>query len=124
MPGLYSAVAPGHQRQKVLHPHLLLVTRWSTPAVLLNDGEVHVSDTQRTRFERADPILRVEDMAAAVQYYVEVLGFEAASWGDDRFTCVSRDGAAIYLCRGDQGHTGSWAWVGVEDAEALHEELK
>ena len=83
-----------------------------------------MSDTQRTRLERADPILRVEDMAAAVRYYVEVLGFKAAGWGDDQFTCVSRDGASLYLCRGDQGHTGSWVWVGVEDAEALYEELK
>jgi predicted enzyme related to lactoylglutathione lyase len=83
-----------------------------------------MSDTQRTRFERADPILRVEDMAAAVRYYVDVLGFEAASWGDEQFTCVSRDGASIYLCRGAQGHAGTWVWVGVDDAEALHEELK
>jgi predicted enzyme related to lactoylglutathione lyase len=83
-----------------------------------------VSDRQRTRFECADPIFRVEGMAAAVRYYVDVLGFESASWGDDNFTCVSRDGAGIYLCRGAQGQTGSWVWVGVADAEALFEELK
>ena len=80
--------------------------------------------TTRTRFEHANPILRVEDMAAAVRYYVEVLGFTNAEWGDEWFTCVNRDGAAIYLCRGGQGHTGGWAWIGVEDAEALHEELQ
>jgi len=83
-----------------------------------------MSETRRTRFECADPILRVEDMRAAVRYYVDVLGFEQADWGDDGFTCVTRDGAGIYLARGDQGHTGSWVWVGVADAEALYEELK
>ncbi len=79
---------------------------------------------KRTRFEHADPILRVEDMTAAVRYYVEVLGFENADWGDEWFTCVSRGGACIYLCKGGQGHTGGWAWIGVEDAEQLHEEWR
>lgn len=84
-----------------------------------------MSDT-RTRFEHADPILRVQDMTAAVRYYRDVLGFESASWGDANFTHVNRDRAGIYLCRGAQGHPGggTWVWVGVEDAEALHQELK
>jgi predicted enzyme related to lactoylglutathione lyase len=75
-------------------------------------------------FECANPILRVENMPAAVRYYVDVLGFENASWGNDDFTSVNRDRAGIYLSRGDQGHTGAWVWVGVEDAEALFEELQ
>jgi predicted enzyme related to lactoylglutathione lyase len=79
--------------------------------------------THSTRFENAAPILRVEDMAAAVRYYVEVLGFTAASWGDEFFTSVNRDRAGIYLAKGAQGHTGSWAWIGVEDAQAVYEEL-
>ena len=66
-----------------------------------------MTTTHRTRFERADPILRVEDMAAAVRYYVDVLGFTPAPWGSDSFTCVSRDGACIYLCQGGQGHAGA-----------------
>ena len=77
----------------------------------------------QTRFEQANPILRVEDMARAVRYYVDVLGFEQASWGDDHFGCVSRGGASIYLARGEQGHTGSWVWIGVSDAEAVHAEI-
>ena len=28
----------------------------------------------------------------------------------------------IYLSEGDQGHPGTWAWIGVEDVAALHEE--
>lgn len=77
---------------------------------------------ERTRFEHAEPILRVSDMAASVRYYTEALGFANAEWGTDDFTLVSRDGAAIYLCRDQQGHAGTWAWVGVEDAAALYEE--
>jgi uncharacterized glyoxalase superfamily protein PhnB len=76
------------------------------------------------RFECADPILRVEDMSAAVRYYVDVLGFVQAEWGDDDFTCVTRDGAGIYLCQGGQGRGGAWVWVGVADAEALCRELR
>jgi catechol 2,3-dioxygenase-like lactoylglutathione lyase family enzyme len=83
-----------------------------------------MSETHHTRFEHADPILRVEDMSAAVRYYVDVLGFTDADWGGDDFTCVRRDGASIYLAKGDQGHTGNWAWIGVADAEELYEELR
>jgi hypothetical protein len=53
-----------------------------------------------------------------------LLGFRNADWGSHDFTCVSRDDAVIYLCRGDQGRGGAWVWIGVEDAEKLHEELK
>ena len=78
----------------------------------------------RTRFERADPILRVADLQRSLAYYVEVLGFTNAEWGGDDFTCVSRDNASIYLSEGDQGQPGTWVWVGVEDVNALYEELE
>jgi uncharacterized glyoxalase superfamily protein PhnB len=32
--------------------------------------------------------------------------------------------AGIYLSEGDQGQPGTWAWIGVGDVEALHEEYK
>lgn len=78
----------------------------------------------RVRFEGSQPILRVENMEASLRFYVEVLGFENASWGTDDFTSVSRDQAGIYLCRGGQGRGAAWVWIGVEDAEKLHEEFK
>ena len=77
-----------------------------------------------TRFENSAPILRVSDMAASVRYYVEVLGFQNADWGDEHFTSVNRDAASIYLCRGAQGHPGTWAWIGVDDVQALYEEYR
>jgi catechol 2,3-dioxygenase-like lactoylglutathione lyase family enzyme len=78
----------------------------------------------RVRFEGSQAILRVENMQAALRFYVDVLGFENADWGTEDFTSVSRDRAAIYLCRGDQGRGGAWVRVGVEDAQKLHEQLQ
>jgi len=74
-------------------------------------------------FENSAPILRVEDMKAALAFYVDKLGFQNASWGSDDFTSVNRDQAGIYLCRGGQGRGGAWVWVGVEDATKLHDEF-
>ena len=76
----------------------------------------------RTKFEHAHPILSVADMQRSLRYYVDVLGFSNAEWGGDAFTCVSRDGASIYLCEGGQGNPVTWVWLGVEDVEALYEE--
>jgi predicted enzyme related to lactoylglutathione lyase len=76
------------------------------------------------RLENSQPILRVEDMAARLGFYVDKLGFKNADWGGDGFTSVNRDQAGIYLCHGDQGRGGAWIWIGMEDAEKLHDELK
>ena len=46
-------------------------------------------------------------MAHSVRYYVDVLGFTSANWGGDDFTCVTRDGATIYLAAGAQGQAGT-----------------
>ena len=77
-----------------------------------------------TKFERANPVLRVANLERAVHYYVEVLGFINASWGGADFTCVTRDEASIYLSEGDQGHPGTWVWIGVEDVRALYDEYQ
>jgi predicted enzyme related to lactoylglutathione lyase len=75
-------------------------------------------------FECINPILRVENMAASLGFYVDILGFTNASWGNDDFTSVRRDGTGLYLCRAGQGLGKAWIWVGVEDVEKLHEEYK
>lgn len=76
----------------------------------------------KTRFGGSAPILRVADVIRSVKCYVEILGFRNADWGTDDFTCVKRDGAAIYLSRAAQGCAGTWAWIGVDDVQALYEE--
>jgi catechol 2,3-dioxygenase-like lactoylglutathione lyase family enzyme len=76
-------------------------------------------------FGRVTPILRVNDLAASLDYYVRVLGFRT-NWTDGdplSFASVSRDDCHLFLTVGDQGHTGSWLWVAVSDADTLHEEL-
>ncbi len=78
----------------------------------------------RTRFEHANPILNVADLARSVRYYVDVLGFFNAAWGTDEFTCVTRDGASIYLAKGSQGQPGTLVWPGVEDVGVLHLEYR
>ena len=78
----------------------------------------------RVHFENCNAILRVEDMNAALHFYVDLLGFENATWGTEDFTNIARDGAALYLCRGGQGRGGAWVWLGVEDVEKLHEQCK
>jgi predicted enzyme related to lactoylglutathione lyase len=81
-------------------------------------------NASKTKFENATPILNVSDLVVSVRYYVEALGFTRANWGNDIFTSVSRDRAAIYLCQGGQGRPGTWVWIGVEDAATLYEEYK
>jgi len=78
----------------------------------------------RVTFEHANPILRVASLPRSVSYYVDLLGFTNADWGGDDFTCLSRDGASIYLSEGDQGQPGTWVWVGVSDVDALHQEYQ
>jgi catechol 2,3-dioxygenase-like lactoylglutathione lyase family enzyme len=78
----------------------------------------------RVRFEGSQPIWRVENLQAALRFYVDSLGFKPAEWGTEDFTSVSRDSAAIYLCQGGQGRGGAWIWIGVEDAQRLYQELK
>lgn len=69
-----------------------------------------------------NPIFRVSNVEASVKYYVDSLGFKF-NWGSKDFACVSRDRCSIFLCENDQGHVGTWVWIGVGDVEILLEEL-
>jgi len=74
-------------------------------------------------FHAASPILPVGDLAKSLEYYVRVLGF-AVDWQDATGSAsVSRGPCTLMLCQGDQGHAGTWVWIGVSDADALHDEL-
>jgi predicted enzyme related to lactoylglutathione lyase len=83
--------------------------------------------TAAKQIECVIPILCVADLAASCDYYVRSLGF-CIDWqhrdGDYAIAGVSRDGHAIYLCEGSQGHSGTWVWIGVEDVERLYEEFQ
>ena len=77
----------------------------------------------RTTFGGAAPVFRVARLAASLEYYVTVLGFKI-DWEETGIASVSRDRCCLFLCQGDQGHPGAWAWIGVGDAEAVFEELR
>jgi len=81
-----------------------------------------VGEKIRSGFECCEPILRVENMAASLKFYVGLLGFQNASWGNDHFTHISRGGAGIYLSRGEQGAGQAWVWIGVDDVNKLYAE--
>lgn len=76
------------------------------------------------RIENIAPILNVKDMSRSLSFYVGILGFRNAEWGDDNFTSVNRDNTGLYLCRGGQGLPGTWVWIGFDgDIFSLHESL-
>ena len=76
-----------------------------------------------TRFGGVNPIFRVNDLNASLDYYVNVLGFKVDWKTEGGIAAVSRDRCGIFLCVGDQGHTGTWVWIGTGDVEALQREL-
>jgi predicted enzyme related to lactoylglutathione lyase len=76
-----------------------------------------------TPFEGVNPIFRVADLAASVDYYVDVLGFKIDWEYTGVIACVSRGRVGIFLSEGDQGNPGSWVWIGVGDVERVYEEL-
>ena len=71
-----------------------------------------------TYFEGVCPILPVASVQTSIDYYRGVLGFKL-DWQVTGFASVSRDKCHIMLCEGDQGHPGTWVWVGVGDAGLL-----
>jgi catechol 2,3-dioxygenase-like lactoylglutathione lyase family enzyme len=84
-----------------------------------------IKDVPAIRIENIQPILFVKNMQVSRDFYINILGFEEADWGDDNFTSISRDDCGIYLCRGEQGNPGTWIWVGFDgDIYSLYNELK
>ena len=76
------------------------------------------------RLENITPILYVSDMARSLRFYVDILGFQNAGWGNEAFTCVTRDRCGLYLCCGSQGRPGTWVWMGFDgDIFDLHQAL-
>ena len=87
---------------------------------------LETSRTAPVTFRHVTPVLRVENLTASLDYYVRVLGFRL-NWRDDdgsSFASVSRDDCHLFLTVGDQGHVGSWMWIGISDAEQFYEECQ
>ena len=75
-----------------------------------------------TTMGRVTPILRVDNLDASLDYYLEQLGFRI-QWRMGPVASVERDRASVMLSEGDQGHPGTWLWIAVSDADVLYEEL-
>ena len=81
------------------------------------------------------PILMVADFQASLAYWREKVGFDGQTWGDPPgFAILERGGARIMLAQASEGAqiVPNWrrsektsnAYVWVDDAKALYEELK
>ena len=83
------------------------------------------NETLNFRLENVTPILNVKDISKSLEFYVNILGFKNAEWGDHNFTSINRDNTGLYLCRGGQGVSGTWVWMGFDgDMFSLHQKLK
>jgi catechol 2,3-dioxygenase-like lactoylglutathione lyase family enzyme len=80
------------------------------------------SSAPSVTFGHCTPILRVADLDASLGYYLNVLGF-TVDWRERNFAQVTRGHSSLMLSQGDQGHGGTWVYVGVSDADALLSEL-
>jgi predicted enzyme related to lactoylglutathione lyase len=72
------------------------------------------------------PILNVRNVPESVRFYVDVLGFQL-DWGEgaeSEYASVSRDDHSIMLSQGDQGKSGTWIWIGVEDVSSFYEQVR
>jgi catechol 2,3-dioxygenase-like lactoylglutathione lyase family enzyme len=83
-------------------------------------------ETTRTAplpFGGVTPVLRVRDVAASRDYYVQALGFKVNFETED-FVSISRGRCCLFLCEGDQGHPGAWVWIDGQDIDALYAEYQ
>ncbi len=81
-------------------------------------------DESRAAVGGVNPILVVKDLDAAIAYYTEKLGFRVQFRQVSFFGCVARGKTSLFLCVGDQGHPGTWVWIGTDDVTRLHAELE
>lgn len=77
-------------------------------------------------FEGSTPQLEVRNLASAIDYFVQRLGFEK-EWqagNPASFACVFRDDVFIFLCAQDSRRGPSLLPINVRDVDALFEEYK
>ena len=78
-------------------------------------------------FGGVTPVLRVSSMGASLDYYTRVLGFHIdfkfPTEEAPGFASISRGRCRLFLCEGDQGHTGSWVWIDGIEVEKVYEEF-
>ena len=72
------------------------------------------TELARVRVEGIQPILRVENMQAALRFYLDILGFQNANWGTEEFTrCLApwRSTLSVSGPSGKERGMGGLAWM-------------
>ena len=80
---------------------------WLLPGVPPTGRRLELVTVVIVTFEGGNPIFPVRSLAASLDYYVGVLGFEI-DWRDATIASVSRGRFHLFLCEGDRGHPGAW----------------
>ena len=88
-------------------------------------------------FTWVTPIFCVQDLAASLDHYENVPGFDVHwKWSESNefeetarptFACVRRGEVNLFLCEQGQGHPGAWVMFNVNDrseVEAIHGEYE
>jgi catechol 2,3-dioxygenase-like lactoylglutathione lyase family enzyme len=87
-------------------------------------NDVPHSPVSAPMMQKALPELPCDDVAAAVAYYRDVLGFRI-NYQQHDLGVMDRDAVTVVLIARTQRHTGiGSAYVYIEDADALYAELR
>lgn len=74
------------------------------------------------------PVLRVRSVRRSIDYYTRALGFKVEfatpDGAEPNFASVARGRCNLFLCQGDQGHSGSWIWIDGVDIEQVYQEYQ
>jgi len=78
------------------------------------------------KIESVIPILYSDDVKRSIAYYTDILGFkEQWSWDEEpTFGGVVDGQTAIFFCKGDQGHKGTWLAINVDNVDEYFEAIK
>ena len=69
------------------------------------------------------PVIQVKDSQETAKYYRDVLGF-TFDYGEDRYTVVWRDNAAIHFVRSDEPASGISIFLWVKIVNDIYGELE
>lgn len=93
-----------------------------------------IKTAQKAKLENQAPILMVRNIEASITYWMEKIGFSAQAWGNPIDFCIlNRDRCFLMLSQAPEGadlqpnwriKNLTWnAYIWVDDAKALYEEL-
>jgi uncharacterized glyoxalase superfamily protein PhnB len=107
-------------------PHRAQAQPATAPADAADPDAAHAAAAAKMKATQVIPILRVNDLSASLEYYVDKLGFEQ-HWthGDPaNFAAIGRDGIMIFLQQDPQAGGGPTViYMVVPSVDALHDSI-